>query len=152
MKSELKLNVMTRIQSGSGLLAKSCLLMLTFVVTNLAHACITADVVALDQVFYYNRLGAMNPAGMIYALKRDVVAITGIQPFPGNAMLRPGKRPRPLVLRVNEGDCLTINFTNWLSPTLTGSLLNPIAPSIPTPMLRQLQMMMARPRVRHHFM
>ena len=107
--------------------------MLTFVVTNLAQACINADVVALDQVFYYNRLGAMNPAGMIYALKRDVVAITGTQPSPGNAMLRPGKRPRPLVLRVNEGDCLTVNFTNWLSPSLTGSLLNPVVPSTPDP-------------------
>lgn len=25
-----------------------------------------ADVVALDQVFFYNRLGAWNPAGMMY--------------------------------------------------------------------------------------
>ena len=132
-KIQFKHNVKTRIQSGTGSLAKSCLLMLTFVVTNLAQACINADVVALDQVFYYNRLGAMNPAGMIYALKRDVVAITGTQPSPGNAMLRPGKRPRPLVLRVNEGDCLTVNFTNWLSPSLTGSLLNPVVPSTPDP-------------------
>ncbi|MFZ2404499.1 MAG: hypothetical protein WAW41_05135 [Methylobacter sp.] len=117
----------------AGSLAKSCLLMLMPALSNPAQACITADVVALDQVLYYNRLGAMNPAGMIYALKRDVVAITGTAPSPGNAMLRPGKRPRPLVLRVNEGDCLTVNFTNWLSPALTGSLLNPIAPSDPNP-------------------
>src|SRR5687767_620326 len=34
---------------------------------------VTADVVALDQPFFYNRLGANNPAGMIFALKRDVV-------------------------------------------------------------------------------
>lgn len=117
----------------TGLPAKSCLFMLMLVLTNLAQACITADVVALDQVFYYNRLGAMNPSGMIYALKRDVVAITGTTPFPGNAMLRSDKRPRPLVLRVNEGDCLAVNFTNWLSPSLTGSLVNPIAPSTPNP-------------------
>ena len=32
-----------------------------------------ADVVALDQDFYYNRLGAINANGMIYALARDVV-------------------------------------------------------------------------------
>ena len=77
---------------------------------------VSADVVALDQVFYYNRLGAMNPSGMIYALKSDVTDLSGgSQPGPGNAMLRPGKRPRPLVLRVNEGDCLKVNFTNWLS-------------------------------------
>ena len=35
---------------------------------------VKADVVALDQALIYNRLGAINPAGMIYALKRDVVA------------------------------------------------------------------------------
>ena len=34
---------------------------------------LTANVVALDQVFFYNRLGAVNPAGMVYALRRDVV-------------------------------------------------------------------------------
>ena len=126
IKSNVK--VETGVQSGTGLLAKWCLLMLMLGVTNLVQACITADVVALDQVFYYNRLGAMNPAGMIYALKRDVVAITGSEPSPGNAMLRLGKRPRPLVLRVNEGDCLTVNFTNWLSSATAGSLLSPVAP------------------------
>src|ERR1051325_12041053 len=36
---------------------------------------VKADVVALDQALIYNRLGAINPAGMIYALKSDVVAI-----------------------------------------------------------------------------
>ena len=35
---------------------------------------VKAEVVALDQVLIYNRLGAINPAGMMYALKRDVVA------------------------------------------------------------------------------
>lgn len=34
---------------------------------------ITANIVALDQVIVYNRLGAINPAGMIYVLRRDVV-------------------------------------------------------------------------------
>ena len=28
-------------------------------------------------------------------------------------------RPRPLTLRVNEGDCLEITLTNLLDPTLT---------------------------------
>jgi len=36
---------------------------------------IKANVVALDQVIMYNRLGTVNPGGMIYALKKDVVAI-----------------------------------------------------------------------------
>ncbi|AGP38826.1 multicopper oxidase domain-containing protein [Sorangium cellulosum] len=76
-----------------------------------------ADVVALDQVYVYNRFGSFNPAGMIYALKRDVVPIDGRKPLgPGNAMLRPGKRPRPLVLRVNVGDALRVRFTNLLRP------------------------------------
>ncbi|MBA3242256.1 MAG: hypothetical protein H0T60_13590, partial [Acidobacteria bacterium] len=76
---------------------------------------ITANVVAFDQVYTYNRFGAFNPGGMMYALKRDVVAIEGTEPGPGNAQLRPDKRPRPIVLRVNEGDCLQVTFTNWLT-------------------------------------
>ncbi|WP_373048085.1 copper oxidase [Vulgatibacter sp.] len=80
-----------------------------------------AQVVALDQVFTYNRFGAFNPVGMIYALRRDVVAmVSGTTPGPGNVQLRPGKRPRPLVLRMNAEDCLDVEFTNWLSPTVGG--------------------------------
>ncbi|HEX6624879.1 MAG TPA: Ig-like domain-containing protein, partial [Pyrinomonadaceae bacterium] len=78
---------------------------------------VTANVVAFDQVFTYNRFGAFNPAGMMYALKRDVVPINssgGVSA--GNVQLRPDKRPRPLVLRVNEGDCLQVTFTNYLTP------------------------------------
>jgi hypothetical protein len=76
---------------------------------------LTADVVALDQVFFWNRLGAVQPQGMMYALRRDVVAFDGSANLtPGNVQLRPGKRPRPLVLRMNVGDCLTINFQNLL--------------------------------------
>ncbi|MFL5355907.1 MAG: copper oxidase [Archangium sp.] len=79
---------------------------------------ITADVVAIDQVITYNRFGAFNPVGMVYALKRDVVAVDSSSPVgPGNARLRDGKRPRPLTLRANVGDCLKVNFTNWLAPT-----------------------------------
>ncbi|HKR02193.1 MAG TPA: hypothetical protein VJT09_16065 [Pyrinomonadaceae bacterium] len=74
------------------------------------NAVITASVVAFDQVYTYNRFGAFNPAGMIYALSRDVVGTT-----PGNVRLKDGKRPRPIVLRVNEGDCLQVNFQNLLS-------------------------------------
>ncbi|WP_437738871.1 multicopper oxidase domain-containing protein [Sorangium sp. So ce1335] len=76
-----------------------------------------ADVVALDQVYVYNRFGSFNPAGMIYALERDVVPIDPHKRLgPGNARLRDGKRPRPLVLRVNAGDTLRIKFTNLLAP------------------------------------
>jgi hypothetical protein len=78
---------------------------------------ITAEVVALDQSIWYNRLGARDPAGMIFALKGDVVPISGSTLGAGNVQLRPGKRPRPLTLRANEGDCLQIVFTNYLAPT-----------------------------------
>ncbi len=85
---------------------------------------IEADVVALDQVFFYNRLGAVNPAGMIYALRHDLVdENTGLSEAQGatfaagRVTLRSDKRPRPIVLRMNVGDCLRINFENLLSVT-----------------------------------
>jgi len=79
---------------------------------------IVAHVVALDQVYVYNRFGAFNPDGMIFALERDVVPIDPSEPIgPGNAMLRLDKRPRPLVLRVNVGDKLVVYFKNLLAPT-----------------------------------
>lgn len=101
-----------------------------------------AQVVALEQIYVYNRFGAFNPGGMLYALRRDVVASSGDgeevagfedgDPIPlapdatadaalaGNVRLRADKRPRPVVLRVNEGDCLRIVFTNLLSPIEDG--------------------------------
>ncbi|HEX8475577.1 MAG TPA: multicopper oxidase domain-containing protein [Pyrinomonadaceae bacterium] len=76
---------------------------------------IEADVVALDYAFFYNRYGAFNPAGMIYALRRDVVPInSSLGLAPGNVRLREGKRARPLVLRMNVGQKLKINFQNLL--------------------------------------
>ena len=107
---------------------------------------ITAEVVAFDQVYYYNRFGAFNPAGIMFALRRDVVhadeedllngdldsrsneqekAIT-LEHGPadlglaGNVKLRSDKRPRPLVLRANEGDCVQVTFTNLLSSETNG--------------------------------
>lgn len=82
-----------------------------------AAACnrtIEADVVALDQPFYYNRLGAIQANGMMYALASDVVVTATGQPiselinaqraaFAGQVSLRIDKRPRPIVLRMNEG-------------------------------------------------
>jgi hypothetical protein len=77
-----------------------------------------ADVVAFDQTIMLNRRGASIPEGMMFALRSDVVAANSSTPIgPGNVTLRPGKRPRPIVLRVNQYDCLQINFTNWLAPT-----------------------------------
>ena len=87
-------------------------------------ATVTADVVVLDQPLVFNRMGAQNVNGAIYALRRDVIdKSTGLPESvggnltAGNVALRPDKRPRPLVLRVNDGQCLQVNFQNLLAPT-----------------------------------
>lgn len=100
---------------------------------------LTAEVVALEQIITFNRFGAFNPAGMVYALRKDVVYDDPDTedkyeeiPLPnaeklndkgfarkiaGYVSLRKNKRPRPLVLRVHEGECLKVKFWNLLSPT-----------------------------------
>lgn len=92
-----------------------------------------AEVVAIEQAMVLNRYGAFNPAGMLFALKRDVVlnglgdsgypdgtplTDENIKLAPGHVRLRDKKRPRPLVLRVNEGDCLEVRFHNLLMPAV----------------------------------
>jgi FtsP/CotA-like multicopper oxidase with cupredoxin domain len=84
--------------------------------------------VALDQPILYNRLGASNVNGMMFAMERDVINKTsgltlnnGGAKQAGNVAPRPDKRPRPLVLRVREGDCVAITLTNLLAP-----LANPL--------------------------
>ncbi len=85
-----------------------------------AAACareVRADIVAIEQAYLLNRFAAFVPGGMMFALRDDVVAADGsAAATPGNAMLRPDKRPRPLVLRVNEGDCLVVALENMLAP------------------------------------
>ena len=102
---------------------------------------VNADVVVLEQMINLNRLGAVENNGQMFALVRDVVpsdpAVAPISmdgwdggPYSlddlkaagaGNVRMRSGKRPRPIVLRANIGDCLQIRFTNLLSQNLTGS-------------------------------
>src|ERR1022692_3097204 len=91
---------------------------------------VKAHVVALDQPIVFNRIGAMQPGGMIYALERDVVpndrpgtptpcSVLESTPNPcqpGHVCLRGSKRPRPLTLRVDMGDDLEIHFRNLLAP------------------------------------
>ena len=94
---------------------------------------IKAQVVALDQPWMWNRLGAAQPGGIIYALYGDVVKSNGdelrdpwnlspedreqlAKDLAGNVRLRDDKRARPLVLRANKGDRLEITFWNLLSP------------------------------------
>ncbi len=91
-----------------------------------AKACertVTANVVALDNPIFFNRLGAQNVNWMMYALRRDVVGVSSGLPeasggalSPGRVQLRADKRPRPLVLRVAAGECLQVNFENLLAP------------------------------------
>ncbi|UVJ46334.1 hypothetical protein NVV94_12840 [Pseudomonas sp. LS1212] len=82
---------------------------------------LVANVVAMDQPLMFNRLGAHNPNGMMFALRGDVVDTNGVlitqggSATPGQVTLRPDKRPRPLVLRVAAGDCLTVNLQNLLA-------------------------------------
>lgn len=93
---------------------------------------VSADVVALEQAYLLNRFAAFVPAGMMYALSSDVVyddpdteqieqlslSKSKLQDpafarkIAGKVKLRSSKRPRPLVLRVNQGDCLDVTFTN----------------------------------------
>lgn len=86
---------------------------------------IKAYVVAIDRALAYNRFGAEQPGGMIFALARDVYPQGNADQNcrdnpelckPGQVKLRASKRPRPLVLRVDQGDDLEIHFTNLLNP------------------------------------
>ncbi len=56
---------------------------------------ITADVVAFDQVFFWNRLGAVQPQGMMYALRRDVVPISGTLALARQRAAAAGQAPAP---------------------------------------------------------
>jgi len=93
---------------------------------------LSANVVALDMPLMFNRLGAQNINGMMFALRGDVVDKGSLTPIPdlvdegsgnwsdpqgaGTVTLRPDKRPRPLVLRMGAGDCMTITLSNLLEP------------------------------------
>ena len=105
---------------------------------------VVAEVVALEQCYMLNRLGAAMPDGMIYALRRDVIPVASADSTlkPGAVMLRPDKRPRPLVLRVNEGDCLEIRFTN-----LIGEAPPSADSSLPSSSLRARISLPARSRI-----
>ena len=72
---------------------------------------VKADVVAIPKAIMLNRLGATIPNAFIFALKRDTTGTGTVR------QLRPGKRPRPIVLRANVNDCLQITFTNAIPPS-----------------------------------
>ena len=100
---------------------------------------VKANVVVLNRTLPMNRLGAVQNNGQMFAMVREVKPTSAMAtmngwdggPYTldelktagaGNVNLRSGKRPRPIVLRVNIGDCLQIQFTNFLSSNQTGSI------------------------------
>jgi manganese oxidase len=76
---------------------------------------ISAEVVALPHPIMLNRLGASVPDGLVFALKGDTLGSGA------TARLMADKRPRPIVLRANVGDCLTITFSNSIPKTNFGT-------------------------------
>jgi hypothetical protein len=100
---------------------------------NVCKETVYARVVALDQAFYVNRYGALQAGGMVFALERDVVSMDPGNPAlqAGKVMVRADKRPRPLTLRVNKGQCLEIQFRNLLSPKPVNQKIDPFPP-VPT--------------------
>ena len=115
------MNNKVRLQPFTGVLWLCGLILLLLASSASAQTCnrtVTADVIAFDQPFFWNRLGAVQPQGMIYALRRDVTPIDStLGLVPGNVQLRKDKRPRPIVLRMNVGDCLAVKFQNLLATT-----------------------------------
>ncbi len=98
---------------------------------------IHGEIVALEQAIVLNRYGAFNPAGMLFALRRDVVfhghrtiadgtpvTAANLSQAPGHVKLRDDKRPRPIVLRVNEGQCLEVRLHNLLMRGVPDERLN----------------------------
>ncbi|WP_433720746.1 hypothetical protein ACQP2Y_36660 [Actinoplanes sp. CA-051413] len=79
--------------------------------TMMSDPCGTADtvknftVVAINKDITYNNAGDHDPRGLMYALEADLPALAN-----GT------KKPEPLVIRANAGDCLNVTFKNQLDP------------------------------------
>ena len=107
----------------------------SYEVNGVTRRTVCSDVAALDHILVYNRFGSFNPYGMIFALRRDLVAADApptaldasycreddgtdkaLAPDleAGAVRLKDCRRPRPLVLRANEGDLLAVRVTNLL--------------------------------------
>lgn len=86
------------------------------------------SVSAVNVLLPFNRWADIDPDGQIYVLDQDIAAVThwafplgrhpggGLDPAldPAGAENR-RLRPRPLVLRANEGECVEVHFTNRLN-------------------------------------
>jgi len=103
----------------------------------LCSATVTAQVVALDSALFANRLGAQLPDAMIFALATDVEPTPGSGASPtdwttwkaGEVGLKDYKRARPLTLRVDQGQCLTVEFRNLVAPTINTASVAPYLPA-----------------------
>lgn len=98
---------------------------------------VNVNMLALNQPFWYSRMGAAQLNGIIYALASDVVIMADGSPLTSNSQwkagdynkllgkvtLRSDKRPRPIVLRANKSDCLQITFTNLLQASQFSGVL-----------------------------
>lgn len=91
------------------------------------------DVAAISVAIPYNRFGDVDPHGMVYVLEQDRAAMENwARPLADDPAADPARnrrlRPRPLVLRANEGECVSVTFTNRLDPTaLAGAVTDPRA-------------------------
>ncbi len=69
------------------------------------------DIVAIQMPLVYNPSGWHDPEGRLFVLARDEEDV------------RCGrKKPQPLVIRANAGDCIRVNFTNKLPEVLGGNV------------------------------
>lgn len=72
------------------------------------------DVAAINVHIPYNRWGQGNPHGQVYVLQGDKSAVKNWDKPLGSTGDNRRLRPRPLVIRANEGECVRVNFTNEL--------------------------------------
>jgi hypothetical protein len=79
------------------------------------------DVAAINLDIPYNRWGNVDPHGVAYVLQGDKKAVKNwhvkLGDTPETDPAEAGNRrlrPRPLVLRANEGECVKVDFTNEL--------------------------------------
>ncbi len=90
------------------------------------------EVSAIDLSIMYNRYGDHDPYGLAYVLNEDVAAVRSGE-----------KELEPLVMRVNEGDCVVVSLTNsvdWehfeqhgMLGTLDGDAHIALEPEFPIP-------------------
>jgi manganese oxidase len=74
-------------------------------------------IVAIKQPLVYNGAGDKDPDGLIYVLEQDLKAVQS-----GT------KKPEPLTIRVNAGDCVEVTLKNQLPKALSGHCYEALEP------------------------